>query len=146
MAPIKEWYGAYNVIFNWFEKNFGNEGLLKYWEYIGGSCYGEAIELFRREGLRGVKKYFEEEFLKEETAVCARLEENSLLIEIRECPAYRFMNESKNPYFVPREDYCRHDEVINGILSEKSGLKFTMLECDKRGGCRWLFETLTDRE
>ncbi len=119
MAPIKEWYGAYNVIFNWFEKNFGKEGLVKYWQHIGRTCCAEVIETFKGEGLAGVKKYFEGEFSKEGAEITASLEGEKLFIDIKKCPAYEFMNESDNPYFTPRRDYCGHDEAVNTILARE---------------------------
>ena len=91
MAPIKEWYGLYNVIFNWCEKNFGKEGLVKYWQHIGRTCYAEVIETFRREGLDGVKEYSEGEFTKEGVEITSSLEEEKLFIDIKNCPAYAFM-------------------------------------------------------
>lgn len=140
MSAIKEWYGAYNVIFNWFKENYGKKALEEYWKFIANSCYDETIEKFKNEGLDGIKEYFEDIFDKDGGKYNSNLKDNKLVFEVVDCPAYSFMKNSDNPYFEPIEEYCEHHQVINSILAKKSGHKFEMVECDNNGHCKWVFK------
>lgn len=140
MSAIQEWYGAYNVIFNWFKENYGKDDLVEYWKFIANSCYGETIEKFRNEGLEGIEEYFSEIFDKDGGTYKTKLEENKLVFEVLKCPAYNFMKNSDNPHFEPIAEYCEHHQVINSILAEKSGFKFEIAECNNDGYCKWVFK------
>jgi len=139
MAAIKEWFGAFNVIFNWFEKQFGREALEAYWRHIADTCYDDVVKKFQGEGLAGVRDYFEDIFRKDGGKLETSLQDKRLTIRIIQCPAFMFMNDSDNPHFVPIKDYCRHDAIVNERLAQKSGLAFRMTACTHHGQCEWEF-------
>ena len=139
MAAIKEWFGGFNVIFNWFEKQFGREALEVYWRHIADTCYDDVIGKFQREGLIGVRDYFEDIFRKDGGKIETCLQDRHLTIRIIQCPAFMFMNSSDNPHFLPIKDYCRHDAVVNECLAQRSGLTFRMTACNNHGQCEWEF-------
>ncbi len=140
MAPIKEWFGVYNVIYKWFEKNYGCEALEEYWRYIANTCFNNVIDKFKNEGLPGIKDYYEKTFKQDDGECITNLSNGKLTIEVVKCPDYDFLKSSPNPNFVPIANYCKHHDVINQILAEKSGCTFRMEECDNNGKCKWVFE------
>lgn len=141
MAPIKEWFGVYNVIYNWFEKKYGYSELENYWKYIADACYGENVEIFRKKGLKGIKEYFESVFMLDDGEIKCCLEDGRRMeLQIVKCPDHEFFKSSENKYFKPIKSYCMHHAVINARLAEKSGYKFRMPECDCKGKCKWVFE------
>ena len=91
MAPIKEWFGAYNVIYNWFERNYGYSALEEYWKYIAQNCFEEVVEKFKNGGLNAIKDYYEHTFGLDEGECGTCLENGSLTIEVVKCPDYEFM-------------------------------------------------------
>ncbi|HOJ11703.1 MAG TPA: hypothetical protein PK733_14060 [Clostridiales bacterium] len=139
MAPIKEWFGLYNVIYNWFEKNYGYEALEEYWMFIAENCFEDVVEKFKDEGLDGIRGYYEHIFNLDEGECKTYLENGKLTIEVNKCPDYEFMKSSPNPHFVPIKSYCKHHEVMNNILADKSGHTFCMCQCDNNGHCKWMF-------
>lgn len=139
MAPIKEWFGCYNIIFSWFEEKYGYKALEEYWQFIAASCFDETIEYFRKEGLKGINDYFESIFSADGGEVRSNLANGKLVFEIEKCPDYDFLQSSDNPHFKPIKHYCRHHEIINSILAKQSGHRFCMTECSNNGRCKWEF-------
>ena len=139
MAAIKEWFGLYNVIFNWIENKYGYSALEDYWEFIAKSCCEEAVEKVSRDGLEGIKQYYEHTFDLDQAGYSSKYEEGNLVFEISKCPDYEFMNSSGNVHFKPVKNYCRHHEVINNFIAEQCGLSFSMPHCGNHGTCRWVF-------
>ena len=140
MAPIKEWFGLYNVIFSWFEEKYGYQAMAEYWKYIGDNCFDDVVEKIKAGGLKGIQEYFEHTFDLDQGEYVSELQDDRLIFSVEKCPDYEFMKSSENPYFKPIGDYCKHHEVINSIISEKSGYSFCMEECDGAGKCKWVFK------
>ncbi len=140
MAPIKEWFGAYNVIFRWFEKNYDKEALTEYWKFLAENCFQETVERFKKGGLDEIDNYFRETFEIDGGEYVSSFSENILLCEIKKCPDHDFMKSSDNPCFKPIEDYCGHHDIINSVIAQRAGFTFRMLECSGKGQCRWMFQ------
>lgn len=146
MAPIKEWFGAYNIIFNWFERKYGYDALEKYWCFIVKSCYNEVVEQFKSEGLEGIKRYFDQVFSTNGGECKSKMEDGRLVFEVKKCHDYEAMKMSYNPNFIPIYHYCRHHKAMNNLMAEKSGHAFRMMECDNNGTCKWAFEKINNVE
>ena len=140
MAAIKEWFGLYNVMFNWFEKNHGERGFEAYTRHIANTCYPDVIDSFKKGGLEAVKTYYEDLFHKDDGQIDAYIVDNVLTISVNKCPAYHFMRNSANPYFMPTQKVCRFDEIINSVLASKSGLDFEQKYTDHNSKCIWEFK------
>lgn len=140
MAPIKEWFGGYNVIFNWIEEKYGYDALEQYWRFIAESCFGDIKGISDGNELTGLKDYYECTFAKDDGEYVSEIIDGKLTFEIKKCPDYQFMLSSSNPYFKPIKNYCRHHEVINSVIAEKAGCSFCMTECNNNGACKWIFE------
>ena len=139
MAPIKEWFGLYNVIFGWFESKYGSKALEEYYRYLAENCFDDVIEKFRIHGLQGIKDYYEHTFDIDQGEYDSEMLEDEFLFTVKKCPDYQFMLSSENQYFKPMKNYCKHHEIINSVICENSGHCFRMLECDGKGECRWSF-------
>jgi len=140
LAAIKEWFGLYNVIFNWFEKNHGEKGFMAYAAHIANTCYPEVIEDFKRGGLEAVKAYYEDLFHKDDGQIDSYIVDDVLTISVNKCPAYNFMKNSPNPHFIPTQKVCRFDEIVNGTLAAKSGMVFEQKYTGHNGKCIWEFK------
>ena len=140
MAAIKEWFGAYNVIFNWIDKKYGYNALEDYWKHLAETCFNDVIEKFKIEGIECMEQYFKHAFDMDDGQYLTKLEGNKLIFEVVKCPDYEFMESSKNKYFKPVNKYCKHHEIINSIIAYKSGYEFQMTECDNNGKCKWTFK------
>ena len=50
MAPIREWYGGYSIIYRWFEKKFGEDALYEYWHFVAKEVYSDLAKQFQIAG------------------------------------------------------------------------------------------------
>ena len=139
MAPIREWFGVYNIIYRWFEQRYGKKALEEYWKYIAQNCFSEILNRFST-GIVGVRDYLSETFDKDGGEYLSTIKGDSLIFEVTKCPDYDFMNSVFNINFKPIEDYCKHHEIFNSALAEKAGYSFCMAECNHKGQCKWVFE------
>lgn len=140
MAAIKEWFGLYNVLFNWFHKNHGEKGFEAYARHIANTCYPDTVASFKAGGLPAVKAYFEEQFRVDGGQIDAYIVDDVLTICVNKCPAMEYMKNSTNPYFTPTSRVCRFDAIVNGVLAAKSGLSFEQKYTDENGKCIWEFK------
>lgn len=119
---------------------YGYDALEKYWRFLAESCFIDVIERFKTEGLEGIKEYYEHSFSMDDGEFSSYIEDEKLIFDVKKCPDYEFMKSSDNPNFIPIHNYCRHHDVINSILAERSGYFFNMSECSNSGTCKWVFE------
>lgn len=94
MAPIKEWFGLYNVVYNWIEKNYGYNALEEYWMFMTENCFEDVAETFKDGGLSAIKDYYEYTFNLDNGECRSCLEDEKLTIEVIKCPDYEFMKSS----------------------------------------------------
>ena len=121
MAAIREWYGGYSMIYRWFEDKFGYEELVKYWHFIAKEVYGNLAGEFRRGGLPCVADYFREIIEEDEGTVDITLGEDSVVIDIQECPDHIWQKHYDQGYSMARENYYRSYEVIYGDVGRDGG-------------------------
>lgn len=140
MAPIREWFGTYNIMYKWFEQKHGVKALEEYWRFIAETCFNEVVDQFNRCGIEGISDYLSETFDKDGGQYISTIEKDSLIFEVTKCPDYDFMKSATNSKFKPIDDYCKHHEVINSVLAAKAGYSFCMTECNHNGQCKWVFE------
>lgn len=139
MAAIREWYGGYSIIYRWFEDNFGYEGLVKYWHYIAKEVYSDLADKFREGGLPCVAEYFREIIEEDEGRAEIALTENSVTVDIQECPDHIWQKHYDQGYSMPRENYYRSYETIYGDVARMAGMGFKLLRYDTEGRLKFEF-------
>ncbi len=140
MAAIREWYGGYSIIYRWFEDNFGYEGLVRYWHHIAEHVYADLADKFRQGGLPYIAGYFREIIEEDEGSVDIALNEDSVTIDILECPDHIWQKHYDQGFSMPRENYYRSYEVIYGDVAKMAGLGFELLRYDKDGKLKFAFK------
>jgi len=117
MAAIKEWFGLYNIIYDWFEKNYGYQKLEEYWKYIARSCYSSLAAEFRDKGPEYVRDYFETIFEKDGGQAIGTVRKGRVTVEVLESPDVRWLKAFDNPAFKIVPYYFNHYEVIFGEIA-----------------------------
>ncbi|HHW31693.1 MAG TPA: hypothetical protein GXX20_08500 [Clostridiaceae bacterium] len=140
MAPSRDWYIAYNVIFNWFTAQYGVEGFDEYILEITKRCYPELIQKIKETGLEGIRDYYVDVFNTDGTTYSMKEDEESLTFEIEDCIDYQIMSESDMSCARPCLHYCRHHEIMNTYFAQLCNCEFSMAYCNGKGQCRWIFK------
>ena len=99
MAAIREWYGGYNIIYNWFERKYGYEELKTYWHYLAEEVYKPLLKDTFEAGPQAIADYFHDIIESDEGKVETAVDGNSVTVEILECPDYIWQHHfSDMPY------------------------------------------------
>lgn len=139
MAAIREWYGLYGIIYNWFEDQYGYGALEEYWRYIAETVYPEVAADFREMGFPYIAEYFAGIMEADEGKATISVAENAVTIDIQECPDAIWQKFHDNGYFMPRDHYYKSYEVIYGTVARMAGLRFEMLRYDPHGRLKFAF-------
>jgi len=135
-----DFYFAINATFRFFLEKYGEEALTRYWESLGEDYYAPLSQRFKAGSLDEVEKYWREFFEREPGGeVDVTQTDGRVEIEVRDCPAIRWLREN-NREIVPC--YCRHCHHVSTAIASKAGLEF-LLE-GGGGACRQSFLPATE--
>ncbi len=137
---VSDWDCLWNVTFNYFYENFGEEGLIDYFKHLANSEYYEKIvEIMKNKGFEGVKDYWS--WVSEDEGMVYEdcLLKNKYTLKIIECSAFKHFEEKG---FKPFKKYCDYCLTINSELSKKSNLKYKNISCTYKGSCEHIFERI----
>ena len=119
-----DFYFAINATFRQLHETYGEEALIAYWTAMAREYHAGVAELFRRDGLAGAHRYWEDYFAAEPggTVIVSRTE-REVEIEVQDCPAIRWLvtgGREVVPY------YCQHCRYISGAIAAQAGMKFEL--------------------
>lgn len=131
-----DFYFAINATFRWIYDNWGEEGLVRYWEALGREHFAPITERFKRGGLPAVAAYWQEFFTAEpggEVSV-AMVGDRMVLVEVQTCSAIVHLLKHHRE-IMPL--YCRHCTHVSRAMCEGAGIQV----CVEGGGgsCRQVF-------
>ena len=138
-------YFAINAMFYHFSDRWGEEGLIKYWETMGRQQRAPLADKFQAGGPDAIAEHWADFFAAEAggDVVVNRPDEGTVLIDVRDCPAIRWMEESQRAGLEVEIHplYCRHCYHVNAAMMEKTDYAF-----DLQGGGGTCQQTYTRRE
>lgn len=138
-----DFYFAINATFRFIHDTWGKEALIDYWNNMAHEYHAEVAERFRQGGLQAVEDYWADYFADEpggDVSVKLVPGENKVEIDVRDCPAIRWLKEGEReiaPY------YCEHCHYVSTAIAEQAGMGFDMQ--GGNGTCRQWF-SLTKEE
>ncbi|MBC7319860.1 hypothetical protein H5T89_04375 [bacterium] len=115
----KDFHGALSCAFQFLEENYGKEALTKFLIRVAQNCYKDLISNINTEGLLALEIYWRKIFTLEEGKFEIRTDENSVIIEVKECPALSHLKKAGYPIY---KDFCYQTEIINSIIAKETGL------------------------
>lgn len=130
-----DFYFAINATFWFVEKEFGPEGLRRYWEELGAGYYAPVSAAWQRGGLAAVAGYWRA-FFAAEPGADARVEADreKVSLEVRVCPAFKHLR-AHGRQIVPC--FCQHCYYVSEAMAAPAGL--TVRVEGGNGACRQTF-------
>ncbi len=132
-----DFYTAVNATFRFIEKQFGIEGLRRYWAEMGSRYHAPVTERWRAGGLAAVAGHWRAFFAAEpgaEVEVEVRQDENEVVVEVRACPAINYLRRHGReivPYF------CQHCHFVSAAMGAGAGIEVRI--CGGDGSCTQRF-------
>jgi hypothetical protein len=130
-----DFYFAINATFRFLEKEYGREGLRRYWQDLGSRYYAPVTAAWQSGGLPAVAGYWRAFFAAEpgaEVSVEASPEEVSL--HVRVCPAFKHLRAHARQVF---PCFCQHCYYVSEAMAAPAGL--TVRVEGGNGACRQTF-------
>ena len=132
-----DWDCLWNLTFQYFYENFGEEALIKYYRHLANSDYYKKIlDKIKQRGLEGVKEYWLKCSEGEGIDYSYNLENNRYVIRVNSCSAFKHFKENN---IKPFERYCDYCEIVNQKISKNFSVKYKLVSCNNRGSCEYLF-------
>jgi hypothetical protein len=127
-----DFYFAINATFGFILKRFGMEGLRQYWRDLGTDYMAPVSAAWNKRGLSGVAEYWRAFFQAEPGAeVEVTLDNDSVVLEVRQCPAIKRLRESGRK-IIPC--YCQHCYFLGQATAASAEL--TVRVEGGNGSCR----------
>jgi hypothetical protein len=122
---LTSFYGVFNIIFEFIEKNYGFEELGKYWEFIGEKYYSKFIEDIKERGTEAIKDYWISSCQDDKvTSFSYEIDDEKFELKIDRCSAIEWIG--KNPHYKLFDKYCDHCRVINSKIASLSGFEYKL--------------------
>ncbi len=119
-----DFYFAINATFRFLLNNYGEEALIAYWRALGTEYYAPVAERFRGGGLEEVERYWRDFFANEPGGDVGVTRGGSQVdIEVRDCPALRWLNAHKREI---APCYCGHCRHVSSAIAQGAGLGFAL--------------------
>ena len=130
-----DFYFAINATFRFIEKQFGREGLRRYWQELGSSYYAPVTAAWKRGGLQAVAGYWRAFFDAEPGAdVQVDVTPDRVSLVVRVCPAIKHLR-GHTRKIVPC--FCQHCYYVSEEAAAPAG--FTVRIEGGNGACRQTF-------
>lgn len=130
-----DFYAAVNATFRFIEKQFGMEGLRRYWAEMGARYHAPVTERWRVGGLAAVAEHWRAFFAAEPGAeVDVHQAENEVVVEVRTCPAIRYLR-GHGREIVPH--FCQHCHFVSAAMG--AGADIEVRVCGGNGTCTQRF-------
>ena len=115
-----DFYFAINATFRFIEKQFGWEGLRRYWQELGASYYAPVTAAWKQAGLAAVADYWRAFFAAEPGAeVEVEATGETVTLEVRVCPAIKHLRTHQRE-IVPC--FCQHCYYVSEAAAAPAGL------------------------
>ena len=130
-----DFYFAINATFRFIEKQFGGEGLRRYWQELGSAYYAPVTAAWKRGSLRAVADYWRAFFEAEPGAeVQVDVAPDRVILNVRVCPAIKHLRAHARE-IVPC--FCQHCYYVSEAAAASAGL--TVRVEGGNGACRQTF-------
>ena len=130
-----DFYFAINATFRFIEKQFGPDGLRRYWREIGSTYYAPVTAAWKSGGLPAVADYWRAFFAAEPGAeVQVEVTPDGMSLDVRVCPAIKHLRAHARE-IVPC--FCQHCYYVSEAMAAPAGL--TVRVEGGNGACRQTF-------
>ena len=111
-----DFYTAVNATFRFIEKQFGQEGLRRYWKELGQRYYAPVTQRWREGGLTAVAAHWRAFFAAEpEADVVVTEDAGEVVLNVRTCPAIHYLHEHGRKI---TPCFCQHCHFVSAAMGE----------------------------
>ena len=135
---LSEFYGIYNSTFNFIEKNYGYDELVKYWEFMGEKYFSYLIDDIKKRGTKAIEEYWLESIENDDIQYKLKTEPDMLELRIDSCSAINFIK--KDPHYPIYGNYCEHCNIVNTRIGQLSGYGYKVDYDQDKGRCTHIFK------
>lgn len=128
----KDFHGAISCAFQFLEDRYGKEILTKFLKRVGKNCYKNLINDINKNGLLALEKYWKRIFTLEEGEFEINLNEDSIILEVKRCPALSHLKEAGYHIY---NDFCLQTVVINSAIAEETSLNSSVEKNQDKAYC-----------
>lgn len=115
-----DFYFAINATFRFIEREFGREGLRRYWQELGARYYAPVSAAWERGGLRAVADYWRAFFAVEPGSdVHVEATPEQVNLNVRVCPAFKHLR-AHGRDILPC--FCQHCHYVAEAMAAPAGL------------------------
>lgn len=130
-----DFYFAINVTFQFMLKQFGMEGLRRYWTDLGSQYMAPVSAAWKQHGLNGVAEYWRAFFKAEPGAeVEVSVRDDAVVLDVKTCPAIAHLRKHKREIL---PCFCQHCYYMGEATAAPAGL--TVRIEGGNGSCRQTF-------
>ena len=116
-----DFYAAVNATFRFIEKQFGLDGLRRYWTQMGQTYYAPVTERWRGGSLAAVAEHWRAFFAAEPGAeVAVSLEADEVVVQVKTCPAIRYLREHQREIL---PCFCQHCHFVSAAIGTGAGVE-----------------------
>lgn len=119
MANVhKDFHGALSYGIQFVDQNYGLEGLRDFLSGLAETVYKPLVEDVRRRGLEALRDHWQTVFALENGDVNLRMEDETLVLTVRACPAIGHM---KAHGYAIAGRFCEHTRIVNEAVCRAAG-------------------------
>ena len=134
VIPSADFFGVYCATFRYIHDRFGREALEKFWaEYVADQFLWHLEKLVEEKGLQGMYEYWSHALAEEEADFELELGPDYFAIDLRVCPALRWLRQHGKLCF---EDYCAHCPALYSRIMARHGYSWHQEIDAQAGRCR----------
>ena len=114
----KDFHGALSYGLQFLEEGYGPQAREAYLKGLADTVYAPLVEALREQGLPALKAHWEAIFSCEEADFALYEEGETLVLEVRRCPAIHHMQEYD---YAIAPHYCEHTRIVNEAICSRAG-------------------------
>jgi hypothetical protein len=133
MANVhKDFHGALSYGIQFLVDNYGMDGLKKYLRGLAKSVYAPLAKDLKADGLGAIRKHYEDIFTLEGGKFEFREEDDTLVFDVKECPAIAHM---KAQGYEISPHFCEHTRILNEAICNEAGYSSSVDYNQEEGRC-----------
>lgn len=128
----KDFHGIHSFILEYVQERYGDAFLEKGLRRIGQIVYAPVAKNLAKQGLDYLEEYWREIFEAEDGEISTRREGETLVLEVKKCPAIAHLHAKGMP--VARR-FCDHTRIINEEICRAAGYESDVEYDQQHGRC-----------
>lgn len=109
-----------NATFRFIEKQFGLDGLRRYWTQMGQTYYAPVSQRWQKGGLQAVADHWRAFFAAEPGAeVTVTTDDLEAVVEVQSCPAIAYLRQHKRELL---PSFCQQCYFVSSAIGAEAGI------------------------